>query len=231
MHRAGFLRSIVAMPLDLDLPADSAFLGRIRALPHVRAVSARIPYGAMASAHDRSINTLLLALDASEEVKVCPQRYEELSSGRPLQPGQPRDSVLTQPLLARGQPAGRDGGPAGHRSRWRDERGRDRDQRHAPDPGILSAEKKITLVSLAAAQELLRMPGRATELAIAVDDLENAESVAASLRGLLGPEFEVSTWHDLLAFIDETMEKQDQVMSFIASLFCSSRCWGSPTPC
>lgn len=220
VHRAGFLRSIVAMPLDLDLPADPAFLGRIRALPHVRAVSARIPYGAQASAHDRSINTLLLALDPSEELKVCPQRYEDLSSGRPLQPSHPRDSVLTQPLLAR--LGSRQGETVALLAT-------DRDgvmnaveieiSGTLPDPGILSAEKKITLVSLAAAQELLRMPGRATELAISIDDLDYAESVAANLRQLLGPEFEVSTWHDLLAFIDETMEKQDKVMSFIASLF------------
>ncbi|QRK07328.1 hypothetical protein JQX13_46055 [Archangium violaceum] len=54
-------------------------------------------------------------------------------------------------------------------------------------------EPKTAVVPLALAQRLLRMEGRATELAVAVHRLEEAPQVAARLREALGPDYEVHT--------------------------------------
>lgn len=56
-------------------------------------------------------------------------------------------------------------------------------------------------------QELLRIPGRATELE--VDDLQHLDAVAISLRPVLGGSCQVSTYAELTRFLDETMSKQD----------------------
>jgi putative ABC transport system permease protein len=87
------------------------------------------------------------------------------------------------------------------------------------DAGLLAAEKKVAYVPLAAVQELLRMQGRATELAVAVDDLGRVDEVAASLRAALGPGFEVSTWRDFAHFDDEARQFRKRVGTWTSSVF------------
>jgi len=63
------------------------------------------------------------------------------------------------------------------------------------------------------------MPGRATELAVRIDDLGRVDEVAASLRGLLGPEFEVVTWQELAAFDKEASKMRDASSAFLTYVF------------
>jgi putative ABC transport system permease protein len=220
IHRKGFLRNIAASPLDLDVPADPDFLARLRALPHVRAVAPRIPFGGMTNAHDRSAFALFFAVDPTEEIRVCPKRFDELTSGTPVGPENVTGSDLTQPLLQRL------GARLGERAVLLTS---DRDGvmnavevdvvGTLPDAGVLTAERKVVFLPLATAQELLRMPGRATELAVGVDDFVHIDEVAGSLRAALGSDFEVSTWHDLTSAADDVMDKQDRVMTWIANTF------------
>src|SRR5579871_952414 len=53
VHKKGYLAAMQG-GLDLDLPADEAFLGKIRAVPHVRDATARIPFGGMVNANDQT---------------------------------------------------------------------------------------------------------------------------------------------------------------------------------
>ena len=220
VHRSGYLKAITAGPLDLDVPADAAFLARLRALPHVVAVAPRIPFAGTVHAHDRSGFALFFAVDPVEEAKVCPQRFSSLVSGRALGPGAPAGALLTPQLLARVGAA---------QGEHVDLLGADRDgvlnavevevTGTVADAGVMVAEKKVLYLPLAVATELLRMPGRATELAIAVDEYAHVDAVAASLRAALGPDYQVSTWHDLIRFVDDTMEKQDIAVSWVANTF------------
>ena len=79
VHRAGFLRNVQASPLALDLPADDAFLATLRAVPHVRAVAPRIPFGGLVNAHDRTVFALFVAVDPVEESRVCKDRIAQLA--------------------------------------------------------------------------------------------------------------------------------------------------------
>ena len=73
-------------------------------------------------------------------------------------------------------------------------------------------EPKTAVVPLALAQRLLRMEGRATELAVAVHRLEEAPQVAARLREALGPDYEVHTWDDILVQVKEGQARNDASM-------------------
>lgn len=210
IHRKGFQGSIVATPLDLDLPADDVFLARLRAVPHVRAVAARIPSGVVANAHDRSIFAAVVALDPIEERKVCPRRFVELKEGSPVGPEHDQGAALTQLLLSRV------GAKLGERVALL---GSDRDgvmnaveievRGVLKDAGLMAAEKKLAYIPLASAQELLRMPGRALELAVGIDDLDRVDEVATGLRSVLGPDFEVATFHDIARFDREASQGRE----------------------
>lgn len=63
------------------------------------------------------------------------------------------------------------------------------------------------------------MEGRATEIAIAIDRIGEAEKMKAQLQATLGPEYEVSTWHEVAAFVDDAIAAQNFVLSLIAGIF------------
>ncbi len=220
VHRAGFLRNVQASPLALDLPADDAFLSKIRAVPHVRAVAPRIPFGGLVNAHDRTVFALFVAVDPVEESRVCKDRFAQLLEGVPMDATTGPGSTFTQALLQRL------GARPGERAALL---ASDQDgvlngvdvvaTGVMEDAGMLAADQKMVFLPLKLAQELLRMPGRATELAIAVDDLEHLEDVATTLRTMLGPTYEVSTYKELTPFVEEIMGKQDVLGTFIANIF------------
>jgi putative ABC transport system permease protein len=86
-------------------------------------------------------------------------------------------------------------------------------------PGLPLPDKKLGFVPLALAQELLRMPGQATELVVATRRLDDAAAVAARLQAALGAEYEVSTWHDVAAFVDEAIAAQNLILRLVAAVF------------
>ena len=216
IHHAGFLKAIGGASLELDVPADEAFLARIRAVPGVRAVTARIAFGAMVNANDATSPALITALDPKNEVRVCPEREQIATKGRAFRPDEPAAGILT-PELARalgvevGQTAtlltnDKDGALNALDFSVVGEYGQ---------PGLPLPEKKFAFIPLALAQDILRMQGRATELAIAVDDLEAMETVRRRLQEVVGGNYEVSTWRELLPFVEEGIAS----WRFMSSLF------------
>jgi putative ABC transport system permease protein len=206
--------------LDLDLPTDDELLQKVRATPHVTGAAARIMFGGMVNAHDQTVFSLFTALDPVAEVKVCPRRFDRVEHGRPLGPDAPSGSDFARPLLKRlGAHQGdtlalltndRDGVLNAAEVQVRGE---------LSDMGALSPDKKLAYLPLPVAQELLRMPGRATELAVAVDNLSRVDEVVRDLGARLGPAYEVSSWHDVAAFIDDVMRNQDATLSIISNIF------------
>lgn len=220
VHRKGFLKAVTASPLELDLPATDAFLAAIRAVPGVTAAAARIAFGGMANANDTTSFALFTAIDPRREPDVCPRRMETISSGKPLSEA-PRGAGLLTPELA-----GSLGVKLG-----------DKVTLLAGDKdGVLNAleldfvgvygqsglplpDKKLGFVPLALAQEILRMPGRATEIAVAVARIDDVEAVKPRLQAAVGPDYEVSSWHDVAAFVDEAIAAQNTTLNILAGIF------------
>jgi putative ABC transport system permease protein len=81
------------------------------------------------------------------------------------------------------------------------------------------SESKVGLVPLSLAQSLLRMEGRATEIAVSVDDLSRAPEIAERIGKALGPDFEVTTWDQVATFVKESGERRSQMLGVISAVF------------
>lgn len=220
IHRQGFLKSINSAPLHLDLPTDAAFLAKVTAVPGVKAAAARIAFGGMVNANDTTAFAMFTAIDPVREIVVCPRRLEMISEGQTLEAGVPAAGILTPELAANL------GSKLGQKVTLLIN---DRDGvMNALDmdfvglygqSGIPLPEKKRGFVPLAFAQELLRMDGRATEIAVSVENLDQVERIKPLLQAAVGPAYEVSTWHDVASFVDEAIAGQNFVLSIIAGIF------------
>lgn len=216
IHKKGFLTTLQTTPLELDIPADEEFLARIRAVPGVTAAAARIPFGGMINVGDNTLFSLLFAFDPVAEPRVCPQRFDIVDAGRPLDARTPDGVALSAELLRRF--GARQGDKVTLISGDRD------GVLNAADvtvTGVLgrsalpTPDQKVAYLTLSQAQSLLRMEGRCTEIAVATARIAEADEVAVRLRAVLGPEYEVVTWHDVAAFVDDVVALQDIVITVI----------------
>lgn len=223
VHRAGYLTKLAGTPLDLDMPLDDAFIKRVQAVDGVQAVAPRIVFGGLVSVGEQTTFSLLTAIDPVAEAKVCPLRPDRLTLGRLMKPEE-RDGLVLSGELARRLGAQIDAGDAGRVAILAN----DRDgSLNAVDthvvglnglPGSPGLETRLGLMQLTHAQELLRMPGRVTELAISVDDLDRLEDVRAALQGVLGKDYEVSTWKELGRTVAEATALQDKALGIITTI-------------
>ena len=223
IHRAGYMAQVFGTPLDLDLAYDDALLKKLAAVENVKAVAPRINFGAMVSTGDSTTFAMITAFDPARDLKVCPLRYERLSDGALPSAKQPDGLVLSAELArrigAKIQPGdvGRvavltndhDGSLNAVDTRLIGVNGLPR------SPGL---ETRLGLMGLAHAQELLRMPGRATEIAVAVDDLEQLEATRTALLRVLGKDFEVSTWRELARAVADATALQDEILKLITAI-------------
>ena len=219
VHKAGFLKSVNAT-LEMSIPSDAAFLAKIAAVPGVKSVTARIMFGGMANANDISTAAMFTAIDPVHEVEVCPRRNDMIYRGKGLRGSGPTAAVLSPELAANlgvkiGQRAtvltsDRDGVMNALDFDVVGEYGQ---------PGLPLPDKKLGFVPLPFAQELLRMEGRATEIAIGIHHYDDAETLKPVLQAALGSEYEVSTWHDIASYVDDAITMQNFILNLIAGVF------------
>ena len=219
VHRKGFLKSVNAS-LDQVIPSDEAFLRKITAVSGVKAATARIMFGGMANANDTSAAAMFTAIDPVQELIVCPRRNEMIYRGKNLKESSPIAAILSPELASSlgiklGQRAtiltsDRDGVMNALDFDFTGQYGQ---------PGLPLPDKKLGFVPLAFAQQLLRMEGKATEIAIALHRFEDAERIKPILQEVLGPEYEVATWHDVAAYIDDAIATQNFILNLIAGVF------------
>ncbi len=212
VHKRGFTENVNASPLAFSFPCGDALLRQVRAVPGVVAASPRIGYSAMANLGDKTIATPVLGVDPDAEIEVCPLKKSELSLSR--------DGSAASALLLRQL-----GGAAGDELVLLSVDG----------DGVMNAEttkisgvmrsvpllmpnKKLLVAPIGTVQALLRVPGQALELAVAVKDFQHPEETAAALRAALGPSFEVHTWRERAKSLMDTMRQRSVVMAFITDL-------------
>jgi putative ABC transport system permease protein len=233
IHRKGYLKNVLSSPLTMDFSIDDAFMQKIRSVAGVKAVTPRISFVGMASSGDDTLILQATALDPKHELEVCPARKWTFDDGAKFgmdhpqpppnwAPGDPPpidDGVLLSKELVKGihlKP-----GALGAIL--------------APDrDGALSAEnvvvtgtmsvsipgqEKIGIVPMVLAQRMLKLDGRATEVAVAVKNLDEVPQVAAALRSALGPDYEVVTWHDVAPFIDTILARQEFMVMLVSAVF------------
>ncbi|MCC7072859.1 MAG: ABC transporter permease, partial [Deltaproteobacteria bacterium] len=224
VHAAGFMRSTEAAPLKPNLDLTSDLLQRIEAVKGVRAAAPRVFVPGMVSVGEQTAFVFAVGVDPVRERACCPRRLDLVDQGRFLGAsanggeGAAAESMVGLEVL-RGI-----GGAVGQKAAYitNDIDG----VMNAVETDVVAriaaptqGEKKLALVSLSAAQELLRMPGRATEIAVAVDNLDRVERVAERLREALGPTYEVHTWTELAPTARDALDYQNRALGVVIAAF------------
>lgn len=216
VHAQGFLQSNEAAPLKPNLDLTGDLLTRLEAVDGVKAAAPRITFPSMLSVGDQTAFVIAAGVDPAREQACCPRRVDLVEQGRFLQGD--RESLVGMEVL-RGL-----GGAVGQKVALLTS---DVDgvmnavetdvvgQIAAPTQG----EKKVVLLSFAAAQELVRLPGRATEVVVGVDDLDEVHQVADRVRATLGPSYDVRTWDELAATARDAVDMQNRALAVVTGAF------------
>ena len=193
VHRAGYVDNVLAPALSLAFDDGPTLRQGLAALPHVTAVAGRLEFGALLSTEDgparpgRSEPLLLTAVEPGPEALATPLRpgLAGLADGALA-----LDAALRKDLEHDGAPAllanDRDGLLNGVPVSLA-----------PPLPAAAPGELRAGLTTLATAQALLRMEGRVTEYALAVEPLSAAPDVKRAAQAMLGARYEVHTWAEL----------------------------------
>ncbi len=222
VHKTGYLANVMSTPLSMDFALDDALLGKVKAVPHVTAVAPRIQFAgsltlsAVEGADSpEALFFSAIALDPVIEPQVTPQRAKLFTKGTLFD----EDHVVLGDTLAAAFGAkngaeavllapDRDGSLNGELAHVGGAIG-----------AIMPGEMKIAIVPLSLAQRLLRMEGRATELAIALDDLSQTDEVVSALRTSLGPDYEVNAWDEVMPERKTLMARQNSISGLISAVF------------
>jgi putative ABC transport system permease protein len=242
VHKAGYLANVLGSPLDLDMADTPELRAKIAAVRGVKAVAPRIAFGAMLAIPDKQVPDgreltedekgktsffLATAIDPELELKVTPKKLDWMSQGK-MFPAADAEQVLLNADFAKGVEA--KVSAAGEQQpleEWPALLAADRDgslnganvQLAGTVVVTTPGDKKFGYVPLKTAQKVLRMEGRVTEYAVAIDDFDASERVRDELRAALGPEYEVHTWFEILPFIKELVGTQDFIFGIVILIF------------
>lgn len=218
IYRAGYLEAEQDL-LSFDLPDDPALIARLRSVPGVRAVSRRLAFDGMLSNGSISALFVATAIDPRSEYDVCPRRRGQVAAGStPLSLGDANGALLGQ-VLADGL-GSKKGATLYASATTKNGAPNAIDitvHGHLSDGNGVFENKAGAVLPLALAQDLLRMPGRVTEYALDVDDLERVDDVAAALRTSLGDGYQIKTWRDRPQ-IRNFVQTMGVIMGFVAFL-------------
>lgn len=216
VHAKGFMRSLEAAPLSPDIEHPEALLEKIEAVEGVRAAVPRIPFAGMLNVGEDSPFARIVGTDPVRERRVSPRRDDAIVEGRWLK-GE-GDLLLGMEL------ADALGARPGQKvALLTNDRDGVMNAIEATLRGRVAAgtqgEKKLAVIPLHKAQELLRMEGRVTEIAVAVEDVDEVDEVKARLERALGAGFEVHTWRELAPFAEDARGMQDRALAFVVGIF------------
>jgi putative ABC transport system permease protein len=222
VHRTGYLANVMSTPLSLDFEWNEALAQKLKSVKGVTAVTPRIQFAGSLTLSvpegqeaPEAVFFAATGIDPKSEPTVCAQRFDTFTPGTTFDESH---VVLGDALAAAfGAKLGaeavllapdRDGSLNGELSSV-----------GGAMRSIMPGEMKIAVVPLSLAQKLLRMEGRVTEVAIAVDDLDRVEEVAAGLRTALGPDYEVHTWNELVPERRTIMDIQNGISGVVSVVF------------
>jgi len=219
VHAVGYMSSVDALPLEPSLAYDEALLRRVRAVPGVTGVSGRLVFSGLVSNGLSQTTFIGRGLDVAHEREAVPRFGFEVREGGRVLAAEDYAHALLGSELGRSfqtQPRGRvtlaASSPKGRANSL------DVVVEGLSESSLPFENKRVVTVPLKLAQDLLGMEGRVTELAVAVEDLGELESVAEELRAALGPGYEVHTWQELQPFVRDIIRRQQFVLALISSI-------------
>lgn len=210
VHAKGYLDANEAAPLKLDMPYDAAMLEKLKTTPGVTAVAPRIRFGGMVSNGSRSTMIMGQAIDPENEFKVCPDRMNEITNsgqGKHISADDAQGGVVGGEMAKSFAVHVGDSLTVNAAGREGQVNAQDVTLRGITGGAGVMESKRIVTIPLSYAQQLLQMQGRVTEYAVAVKDPGSIEQVASSLRERLGPDYEVSTWEEVMPIMRDLVNR------------------------
>ena len=218
VHRKGYADVRDNQPLDLDIEQGGALVAKMRLVPGVRAVAPRLIFSGLVNNGREATLFVARGVDPNSEYEVLQWARKDVE-GDPIRADKPTGGVLGFELahamgLKPGSTAILQAATKGGQ-----QNALDLDVIGTLDNANAFEAKRFLHVPLAYAQNLLRMPGRVTEYAVGVDDLEQIDAVAQGLRVALGSDYEVETWAQLQVNVADVIRFQSIVVGLIAAVF------------
>jgi putative ABC transport system permease protein len=238
VHKEGYLANVQGSPLSLDLADSPELRRRLASVPGVTGVAPRLAFGGMLSMPDaegaqgdegagKTTYLQLTGYEPEAEPKVTPTRLTWLGQGAfPSAVDVPE--LLLNADMARSLGAGvMDAKAPPPETTWPALLAADRDGALNGEAVRISGtlvsatpgDRRVGYVPLGLAQRLLRMEGRVTEYALAVERLEDAPRVRDAVRAALGAGYEVHTWDEVFPFIANILKHSDFLFSLMSSVF------------
>jgi putative ABC transport system permease protein len=194
VHRQDFQKN---MAIEKSIAAPDPLMARIASSPDILASAARVKDFVLASSSESSAGVLLLGVDPAAETNVT-TLAQRLRRGNFLQNGQD-DKILLGWQLAEnlkvdlgdkvvlmGQ--GSDGSMAASAY----------EVAGILDAGSEEIDKGLVVLTLKAAQSLLVLDGKISEIVVKTKDLDRIDAIAQRLREeIKGADHEVLTWKDI----------------------------------
>ncbi len=247
VHHKGYVANVLGSPLTLDFADTPELRAKIAAVPHVLAVTPRIEFGSQISTPDKKPQPedgselaeadrgqtsflVFTAIDPTLEKQVTPKRWEWIDAARGKMFASASDEqVLLNDDFAKGIDV----------PLWQVGSAKPPLEQHlavlAPDRdsslngvnvlmvGTLGSatpnDRRMGLMAIGTAQQLLRMEGRITEYGIDVDPKATLEEVRDAVQAALGPQFETHTWEERVPFVKDIVATQDTVFNVVSSIF------------
>jgi len=218
VHRRGYDNVKDNFPLDYDMPYGGDLEAKILATAGVRAASGRIVFAGSATNGTRATFVVANAHDPAREYVVCKTGKRGLE-GEGLTAGNDSKGVLgfelAEALDAKAgatmvvQAATRDG----------QQNALDLEVGGTVNNALPLESKRMIYVPLAMAQSLLKLEGRVTEYAIAIDDVDRVDAVAADLSARLGADYHVQTWKELRPQLVDIVVMQRTILLAVCLVF------------
>jgi putative ABC transport system permease protein len=218
VHQKGYDDVKDSQPLDFDLPAKGELLDRIAQTEGVLAVAPRLVFSGLISNGSQSTPMLAMGVDPDAEYRVLTWARNWLT-GKPVTAQANHGALLGKDLADALEMKLGDAGTVQAATKNGQQNALDFEAVGTTDNGNAFESKRQIFVPLAFAQDLLGMPGRITEIAVAVRDRDAVEDTAARLRARLGPGYEVQTWAQLRPNVQDVVLFQHIVLGVICVVF------------
>jgi putative ABC transport system permease protein len=217
VHRSGYLGALDSAPLGRNMADDPQLYARLAAVDGVKAVAPRISFGGLVNAADETLFAQITAVSPEQELLVTPKRKELVETGSWVRDGE-AGILMGRDLWEALQ--GGVGKTAAVLAGDVDGVLNGVDVKMAGGLKSMSQQdRRIMVMPLKTAQELLRLEGKITEIAVQVHNLDDVDAVAARMRAVLGTEYDVHTWKDLAQFVRDVQRNQNAALSLVTMMF------------
>lgn len=223
IHHADFETTTEMMPLDLNIKLDDKLVKLVKSHPQVREVTGRIIFGGLISDTSREKTTPCfgVAVDVESVYKVLPLMKDNIVKGALPKKNDALEIVITDQLARTLHLKIGDDVALQARTEPGSVNAFDFKITGIVELKLATANKRMIYMPLGAAQRLLDMPQKVTEVVLSIDKREHSRSVASDLQKKLagaGYKVKVDPWEEVATLYSMIMGIQNIVFGSVSAV-------------